>query len=136
MRKQRHQTYTCCPLEAALDVMGSKWKATILFRLLDGTRRFNELRRLMPNVTQRMLTIQLRELEADGMIARKVFPEVPPKVEYSLSALGRTLEPLLRELYRWGEVHIQKGRLTPAGRKKPDGASLPKTRETRAGERT
>lgn len=117
MRKQRHQTYTCCPLEAALDVMGSKWKATILFRLLDGTRRFNELRRLMPNVTQRMLTLQLRELEADGMILRKVFPEVPPKVEYSLSDLGRTLEPLLRELYQWGQTHIQ--------RRQPEGATEP-----------
>ncbi|WP_363351445.1 helix-turn-helix domain-containing protein [Methylocystis echinoides] len=108
MRKQRHEAYTCCPLEAALDVMGSKWKATILFRLLEGTKRFNELRRIMPNVTQRMLTLQLRELEADGMILRKVFAEVPPKVEYSLSDLGRTLEPLLRELYDWGQTHIQR----------------------------
>jgi DNA-binding HxlR family transcriptional regulator len=114
MRKQRHETYTCCPFEAALDVMGSKWKATILFRLLDGTWRFNELRRSMPNVTQRMLTIQLRELEADGMIRREAFPEVPPRVEYSLSELGRTLEPLLRELYRWGAEHLQSGQLTPA----------------------
>ncbi|NUJ81342.1 helix-turn-helix transcriptional regulator [Methylocystis sp. FS] len=122
MRKQRHQTYTCCPLEAALDVMGSKWKATILFRLLDGTRRFNELRRLMPNVTQRMLTIQLRELEADGMIRRKVFPEVPPKVEYSLSELGRTLEPLLRELYQWGQTHIQR-RLPGAATEPPSGSN-------------
>jgi DNA-binding HxlR family transcriptional regulator len=122
MRKQRHQTYTCCPLEAALDVMGSKWKATILFRLLDGTRRFNELRRLMPNVTQRMLTIQLRELEADGMIRRKVFPEVPPKVEYSLSELGRTLEPLLRELYQWGQTHIQR-RLPGAETEPPSGSN-------------
>lgn len=115
MRKQRHATYTCCPFEAALDVMGSKWKATILFRLLDGTWRFNELRRSMPNVTQRMLTIQLRELEADGMIRREAFPEVPPRVEYSLSELGQTLEPLLRELYRWGEEHLQGGQLAPAG---------------------
>lgn len=87
--------------------IGRPSRATILFRLLDGTRRFNELRRLMPNVTQRMLTLQLRELEADGMILRKVFAEVPPKVEYSLSDLGRTLEPLLRELYQWGQTHIQ-----------------------------
>lgn len=75
----------------------------------------------MPNVTQRMLTIQLRELEADGMIRRKIFPEVPPRVEYSLSELGQTLEPLLplepllRELYRWGEEHLQGGQLAPAG---------------------
>lgn len=124
MRKQRHQTYTCCPLEAALDVMGSKWKATILFRLLDGTRRFNELRRLMPNVTQRMLTLQLRELEADGMILRKVFAEVPPKVEYSLSDLGRTLEPLLRELYQWGQTHIQ--RKQPEASPEPASSSIEK----------
>lgn len=103
MRKQRHKNYACCPLEAAMDVMGGKWKVTVLFRLMEGTRRFNELRRLLPNVTQRMLTTQLRDLEADGLISRKVYAEVPPKVEYSLTPLGRTLEPLLRELYRWGE---------------------------------
>lgn len=124
MRKQRHEAYACCPLEAALDVMGSKWKATILFRLLEGTKRFNELRRIMPNVTQRMLTLQLRELEADGMILRKVFAEVPPKVEYSLSDLGRTLEPLLRELYDWGQTHIQ--------RKRPEGGPEPTSSQTKA----
>ncbi|MDX2028565.1 MAG: helix-turn-helix domain-containing protein [Alphaproteobacteria bacterium] len=103
MRKQRHKIYACCPLEAALDVMGGKWKATVLFRLMENTCRFNELRRLLPNITQRMLTTQLRDLESDGLVSRKVYAEVPPKVEYSLTPLGRTLEPLLRELYHWGE---------------------------------
>lgn len=103
MRKQRHKNYACCPLEAAMDVMGGKWKVTVLFRLMEGTRRFNELRRLLPNVTQRMLTTQLRDLEADGLVSRKVYAEVPPKVEYSLTPLGRTLEPILRELFHWGE---------------------------------
>ncbi len=105
MRKQRHESYTNCPVEAALDVIGGKWKAVILFRLMEDTKRFNELRRLLPKVTQRMLTTQLRELERDGLIMRKVYAQVPPKVEYSLSDLGRTLTPVLLELQRWGESY-------------------------------
>jgi len=88
-------------------VVGGKWKAVILFRLMEGgTRRFNELRRLLPNVTQRMLTNQLRELERDGLVRRKIYPQVPPKVEYSLTDLGKTLAPALRELRSWGEKHM------------------------------
>lgn len=121
MRKQRHKVYACCPLEAALDVMGGKWKATVLFRLMENTCRFNELRRLLPNITQRMLTTQLRDLESDGLVSRKVYAEVPPKVEYSLTPLGRTLEPLLRELYHWGEEfkeQVEKTTPKTQGRKK------------------
>ncbi|MCZ6861752.1 MAG: helix-turn-helix domain-containing protein [Alphaproteobacteria bacterium] len=106
MRKQRHQNYTNCPVEAALDVVGGKWKAVILFRLLEGTKRFNQLRRLLPNVTQRMMTNQLRELERDGLVRRKVYAQVPPKVEYSLTDLGKTLTPALHELRKWGEEHM------------------------------
>mgnify|MGYP001599884486 FL=1 len=103
MRKQRHTAYTNCPVEATLDIIGGKWKSIILFRVLEETRRFNELRRLVPNLTQRMLTNQLRELEQDGLIARKVFAQVPPKVEYSITGLGRTLEPVLLALTKWAE---------------------------------
>lgn len=106
MRKQRHRSYTECPVEAALDVIGGKWKVAILVRLTEGTRRFNELRRLLPNITQRMLTNQLRELESDGMVDRRVYAQVPPKVEYSLTELGRTLEPLLVDLKRWGQENM------------------------------
>lgn len=101
----RHSRYDCnfgCPVEACLEVIGGKWKGVVLFHLLGGTKRFNELRRLVPGVTQRMLTRQLRELEEDGVVARKVYPEVPPKVEYALTDFGRTLEPLLHQLQRWG----------------------------------
>ena len=104
-RKQRHKNYIDCPVEAALDSIGGKWKAVILFRLMEGTKRFNELKRLMPNITQRMLTNQLRELEADGLIHREVYPQVPPKVEYSLTDLGLTLRTILVELKKWGEKH-------------------------------
>ena len=103
MRKQRHTDYTDCPVEAALDMIGGKWKAVILFRLFESTKRFNELRRLHPNITQRMLTNQLRELERDGLVHREVYPQVPPKVEYSLTPDGRTLKPVLLALKRWGE---------------------------------
>jgi DNA-binding HxlR family transcriptional regulator len=106
MRKQRHTTYTHCPVEATLDIIGGKWKSIILFRVLEDTRRFNELRRLLPSLTQRMLTNQLRELERDGLIARKVYAEVPPKVEYSITAFGKTLEPVLRSLTQWAETHM------------------------------
>jgi DNA-binding HxlR family transcriptional regulator len=96
-----------CPVEATLDVIGGKWKCVILFHLLSGTRRFNELRRLMPEVTQRMLTRQLRELESDQIIERTVYPEVPPKVEYSLTDFGRTLEPILKMLQQWGFDYLE-----------------------------
>ncbi|MDH5712275.1 MAG: helix-turn-helix transcriptional regulator [Gammaproteobacteria bacterium] len=96
-----------CPVEATLDVIGGKWKCVILFHLLIATRRFNELRRLMPGVTQRMLTRQLRELEADKIIKRKVYPEVPPKVEYSLTEFGETLEPILIMLQKWGFEYLE-----------------------------
>ena len=89
-------------------LIGGKWKCVILFHLLIATRRFNELRRLMPDVTQRMLTRQLRELEADKIIKRKVHPEVPPKVEYSLTDFGETLEPLLIVLQQWGFEYLEK----------------------------
>ena len=101
-RKQRHKIYTDCPVEAAMDIVGGKWKPVILLHLSEGTKRFNELRRLMPNTTQRMMTLQLRELEADGMVHREVYPQVPPKVEYSLTELGATLTPLLETLREWG----------------------------------
>ncbi len=106
MRKQRHKGYTNCPVEAALDIIGGKWKSIILFRVLEQTRRFNELRRLLPNITQRMLTNQLRELERDGLIDRKVYAEVPPKVEYSVTAFGKTLRPVLTTLTKWAETQM------------------------------
>lgn len=107
----RHQRYDCdfgCPMEACVEVIGGKWKGVILFHLLGGTRRFNELMRRMPAVTQRMLTRQLRELEADGIVARKVHAEVPPRVEYSLTEFGWTLEPVLRTLQGWGATYLEK----------------------------
>lgn len=90
-----------------MEVIGGKWKGVILFHLLGGTKRFNELMRLIPGVTQRMLTRQLRELEGDGIVARKVYAEVPPKVEYSLTEFGLTLKPLLRDLQRWGSASLE-----------------------------
>ena len=103
---QKDKTDEKCPVKASLNLIGGKWKAVILFHLLDGAKRFNQLRRLLPDITQRMLTNQLRALEADGLLNRQVFAEVPPRVEYSLSDLGRTLEPLLLALKNWGEKHV------------------------------
>ncbi|MBP0620921.1 winged helix-turn-helix transcriptional regulator [Cupriavidus consociatus] len=96
-----------CPVTFTVDVIGGKWKSLILFHLMSGTRRFNELRRLIPEVTQRMLTLQLRELEAGSIIAREIYREVPPKVEYSLTALGLTLVPLVSAMRDWGAAHEQ-----------------------------
>src|SRR5688500_6855346 len=86
---------TRCPAEATLGVIGGRWKVPILWHLLDGKRRFSELRRALGNVTPKMLAQQLRELERDGVVSRKVYAEVPPKVEYSLTARGRSLRPVV-----------------------------------------
>ncbi len=111
MPRVRHKKLDCspgCAVEATLSLIDGKWKGVILYHLFqEGVLRFNELRRRLPNVTQRMLTSQLRELEADGFIARKIYPEIPPKVEYSLTGHGRTLEPVIRALKAWGDEHAK-----------------------------
>jgi DNA-binding HxlR family transcriptional regulator len=109
MAKARHTRFDCspgCSVEAAIGLIDGKWKSVILFHLLTGTLRFNEIRKHVANVTPRMLTKQLRELEEDGLIAREVYAQVPPKVEYSLSPLGRSMEPILLALKAWGDANI------------------------------
>lgn len=95
-----------CPVEVSLDVLGGKWKGLILFHLQTEAKRFNELQRLLPGVTQRMLTRQLRELESDGIVNRKIYQQSPPKVEYSLTQFGMTLSPILEALHNWGQEYI------------------------------
>ncbi|MEU4322489.1 helix-turn-helix domain-containing protein [Nocardia fluminea] len=102
-----------CPVEVTLDVIGGKWKGMIVFHLSEGTARFNEMRRGMPHVTQRMLTAQLRELERDNVLTRTVYPEVPPRVEYELTEFGRGLVPIILLMETWGERYREQ--LRPAG---------------------
>lgn len=97
-----------CPVETALDVLAGKWKILILWYLRRDTLRFNELQKMLPRVTQKMLIQKLRELEDDGIVLRVVYPVVPPKVEYSLTSYGQSLKPILKQMYLWGEVHKQK----------------------------
>ncbi|MGG4491150.1 winged helix-turn-helix transcriptional regulator [Metabacillus idriensis] len=96
------------PVEATLDVIGGKWKVVILCHLKNDTKRTSELKRLMPGITQKMLTQQLRELEEDGVIQRKIYNQVPPKVEYSLTDYGSSLNSILDSLCNWGEFHLKK----------------------------
>ncbi len=95
-----------CPIERVVAVFGGKWKTAILHSLTGSDRRFNELRRMVPEVTQRMLTKQLRELVRDGLVHREHFAEIPPRVVYSLTQLGLSLVPLFEEMDRWGEDHM------------------------------
>lgn len=95
-----------CPVEATLDVIGGKWKPLILWWLHQHTCRFVELRRLIPGITEKMLTQHLRELEADGILERRVYAVVPPKVEYSLTEYGRSLERALETICEWGKIHM------------------------------
>ena len=95
---------TGCSVEATLAVIGGRWKPVLLFHLLDGPKRFGELRRMTPNATERMITLQLRELEADGVISRHVYPEVPPRVEYRLTEFGHSLKSLLIQMRDWGDA--------------------------------
>lgn len=95
----------CTAVTTTLAIIGGKWKILILYHLCAGTQRFNELRRLLPDITQRMLTLQLRELEDDGIVHREVYPQVPPKVEYSLTEFGATLIPVIEVMDAWGKQY-------------------------------
>ena len=104
----RHKTYDRlgCPVEVCTEIVGGKWKGKILYFLAGGTKRYGELRKLIPEATQRMLTTQLRELEEDGVIERTVYPEAPPKVEYSLSESGQDLKPVIDAMWLWGKAFL------------------------------
>lgn len=97
------KTLPACPVETTLTLISDKWKVLILRDLLTGTKRFGELRRSVGNVSQKILTAQLRQMEGNGLVNRKVYAEVPPRVEYSLTELGWSLEPVLTAMKAWGE---------------------------------
>ena len=101
-----------CPVETTLSLIGDKWKVLILRDLRPGTKRFGQLRSSLGTVSQKVLTAQLRAMEASGLVVRKVYPEVPPRVEYSLSDLGRSMEPILDALEQWGRAY--KARIEPS----------------------
>ncbi len=114
---KRHADYACgtgCPVEATLEIIGGKWKGSILFHLSGGERRYSELRRAMPNVSPRILAKALRELEADGVIARTVYPTVPPQVDYRLSDGGAALRPAIALLADWGRARLRAAELLAA----------------------
>lgn len=95
----------CSSVKTTLDVIGGKWKPLIMFLLQEKTMRFSELQRAITGITQKMLTEQLRELERDRLVSRKVYPQVPPKVEYSITTYGQTLFPVLDTMHQWGKSH-------------------------------
>ena len=97
-----------CPVETTLSLIGSKWKVLILRDLLAGTKRFGELKKSIGHVSQKVLTNQLREMESQGLVNRKVYAEVPPRVEYSLTKLGLSLKPILAAMWNWGEEYKTK----------------------------
>ncbi|PYZ92282.1 HxlR family transcriptional regulator [Salipaludibacillus keqinensis] len=106
MTRESEQKFNC-EKELTLSLIGGKWKMIILWHLgKEGTKRFGELKRMLPNITQKMLTKQLRELEEDKLIHREVYPVVPPKVEYSLTEHGETLIPILESMYQWGRKYM------------------------------
>ena len=101
-----------CAMDVTMDYIGGKWKTVVLWYLRKDKRRFSELRKLIPNITEKMLSLQLKGLENDGLVKRKIYPEVPPKVEYYLTDFGKTLIPMLEEIAKWGRgVAESKGRM-------------------------
>lgn len=99
-----------CPVDVTLTVIGGKWKAVLVFHLSrGGAHRFAELRRKTPGISERVLARQLRELEGDGIVTREVFPEVPPRVEYSLTEYGESLRPVTEAMCEWGKQHRSRG---------------------------
>ncbi|TDC67072.1 transcriptional regulator [Micromonospora sp. KC207] len=107
MKKTKERTFTC-GLDAAIAVMGGKWKGLILFALQDGSLRFGQLRRAVPGVSERVLILQLREMETTGLLHREVYHQVPPKVEYSLTEFGQSLNTAMASLGEWGEKNIER----------------------------
>ncbi|MEU4546991.1 winged helix-turn-helix transcriptional regulator [Nonomuraea dietziae] len=103
----KKRTFTC-GLDAAIDIMGGKWKGLILFSLGEGPLRFGELRRSVPGISERVLILQLREMEASGLVHREVYHQVPPKVEYSLTDFGQSLNTAMAPLGEWGEEHMER----------------------------
>jgi len=102
----RLKEMTQCPVTATLELIGGKWKTIILYSLTAGTRRFGEIAVRIPDISRKVLTEQLKELEADGLILRVQYKEIPPRVEYSLTELGKSLTPVIRELELWGMENI------------------------------
>ena len=101
---RKYNWKTGCDVEATLSVVGGRWKPILVCHLIDGRKRFGELRRRTPNATERMITLQLRELQADGIVKRHVYAEVPPRVEYEITEFGRSLEPILVLMQAWGRA--------------------------------
>ncbi|MGG4343582.1 winged helix-turn-helix transcriptional regulator [Paenibacillus lautus] len=108
MRTSANAVISQCPIETVMHVIGGKWKPLILWHLMESTKRFSDLEKDIPEVTQKMLTQHLRELESDGLVVRTIHPSVPPKVEYTLSEYGITLLPVLEAMCNWGTIHNQK----------------------------
>jgi len=108
-----------CAMDVTMNFIGGKWKTVVLWYLRKEKKRFSELRRLIPGITEKMLSLQLKQLEQDGIVERIVYPEVPPRVEYRMTPFGRTLTPLLEEVAKWGrELGEHEGILIEKGRKK------------------
>jgi DNA-binding HxlR family transcriptional regulator len=104
----KNRKFFDCPIESAMEVIGGKWKAIILYYLIDGEKRFTELTDLLETVSSRMLSRQLRELEFHGIISRDAKQEIPPRVEYSLTEYGKTLVPVVQVICAWGEQRLEK----------------------------
>lgn len=107
---QEKRELPACPVETTLMLIGDKWKVLILRDLMLGTKRFGELKKSVGNVSQKVLTAQLRDMEENGLVNRQVYAEVPPRVEYSLTDLGRSLKPILDAMWTWGEEYKEKNK--------------------------
>lgn len=103
MNNNETKKLPACPVETTLTLIGNKWKVLILRDLMSGTMRFGELKKSLGTVSQKVLTAQLRDMESDGLLTRTVYPEVPPRVEYALTDLGKSLQPILNSMWKWGE---------------------------------
>jgi DNA-binding HxlR family transcriptional regulator len=116
--KMNNRVYHCS-LDITMDYIGGKWKTVVLWYLRKGPKRFSELKKLIPDITEKMLSLQLKELEADGIISRKIYPEVPPKVEYSFTEEGKSLLPVLEAIATWGRKMGEKyGKIQEVKREK------------------